>query len=192
MVESKFYQKNTVSNNSNNLKKIIRKVVTKVLLTIIVTLILLIFFKTNSDFKALFNKYVYNTSLPFTDFKELYDTYFLGKEESKSNEVFEEKLSYSDDSLYEDGVKLTVSKNYLVPALDSGIVVFIGDKDKYGKTVIVQQVNGVDVFYGNINSNVNMYDYIEKGSLIGESIDTTLYLAFQKEGKFANYKEYLK
>lgn len=192
MVESKFYQKNTVSNNSNNLKKIIRKVVTKLLLTIIVTLILLISFKTNSDFKALFNKYVYNTSLPFTDFKELYDTYFLGKEESKSNEVFEEKLSYSDDSLYEDGVKLTVSKNYLVPALDSGIVVFIGDKDKYGKTVIVQQVNGVDVFYGNINSNVNMYDYIEKGSLIGESIDTTLYLAFQKEGKFANYKEYLK
>ena len=192
MVESKFYQKNTVSNNSNNFKKIIRKVITKVLLTIIVTLILLISFKTNSDFKALFNKYVYNTSLPFTDFKELYDTYFLGKEESKSNEVFEEKLSYSDDSLYEDGVKLTVSKNYLVPALDSGIVVFIGDKDKYGKTVIVQQVNGVDVFYGNINSNVNMYDYIEKGSLIGESIDTTLYLAFQKEGKFANYKEYLK
>ena len=192
MVESKFYQKNTVSNNSNNFKKIIRKVITKVLLTIIVTLILLISFKTNSDFKALFNKYVYNTSLPFTDFKELYDTYFLGKEESKSNEVFEEKLSYSDDSLYEDGVKLTVSKNYLVPALDSGIVVFIGDKDKYGKTVIVQQVNGVDVFYGNINTNVNMYDYIEKGSLIGESIDTTLYLAFQKEGKFANYKEYLK
>ena len=192
MVESKFYQKNTVSNNSNNFKKIIRKVITKVLLTIIVTLILLISFKTNSDFKALFNKYVYNTSLPFTDFKELYDTYFLGKEESKSNEVFEEKLSYSDDSLYEDGVKLTVSKNYLVPALDSGIVVFIGDKDKYGKTVIVQQVNGVDVFYGNINTNVNMYDYIEKGSLIGKSIDTTLYLAFQKEGKFANYKEYLK
>ena len=105
-------------------------------------------------------------------------------------ETFTEKLTYSDESLYEDGVKLTVSNNYLVPAIDSGIVVFIGDKDKYGKTVIIQQMNGVDVFYGNINSNVNMYDYIEKGSLIGESLDNTIYLAFQKEGNFVSYKDY--
>ena len=94
--------------------------------------------------------------------------------------------------MYEDGVKLIVKSNYLVKAIDSGIVVFIGDKDKYGKTVIVQQVNGVDVFYGNVNSSVNMYDYVEKGSLIGEVIDTNLFLAFQKEGNFVDYKEYIK
>ncbi len=94
--------------------------------------------------------------------------------------------------MYEDGVKLTVESNYLVKSLDSGIVVFIGDKDKYGKTVIIQQMNGVDVFYGNVTSSVNMYDYVEKGSLIGETIDTNLYLAFQKEGSFVDYKEYIK
>ena len=163
-----------------------------ILLTIIITLILLISFKTNNDFKRLFNKYVYNTSLPFTDFKELYDKYFLGKDENEVVQTFVEKITYYDKSLYEDGVKLTVSDNYLVPAIDSGIVVFIGDKDKYGKTIIVQQVNGVDVFYGNVNNNVNMYDYVEKGSLIGEAIDTNIYLAFQKEGKFVSYKDYLK
>lgn len=192
MVESKFYKKKNQSNDSSNFKKYIKKITTKVLLTIIVTLILLIGFKTNTDFKAMFNKYVYNTSLPFIDFKELYDKYFLGKEDNETTQTFVEKLTYSDQSLYEDGVKLTVSNNYLVPAIDSGIVVFIGDKDKYGKTVIVQQMNGVDVFYGNINSNVNMYDYIEKGSLIGESLDDTIYLAFQKEGNFVSYKDYLK
>ena len=122
----------------------------------------------------------------------MYDKYFLGKEKNEVEETFTEKLTYSDESLYEDGVKLTVSNNYLVPAIDSGIVVFIGDKDKYGKTVIIQQMNGVDVFYGNINSNVNMYDYIEKGSLIEESLDNTIYLAFQKEGNFVSYKDYLK
>ena len=37
-----------------------------------------------------------------------------------------------------------------------------------------------------------MYDYIEKGSLIGESLDNTIYLAFQKEGNFVSYKDYLK
>ena len=192
MVESKFYNKKNISNNRNNLRKVIRNTITKVLLTIIITLILLISFKTNNDFKRLFNKYVYNTSLPFTDFKELYDKYFLGKDENEVVQTFVEKITYYDKSLYEDGVKLTVGDNYLVPAIDSGIVVFIGDKDKYGKTIIVQQVNGVDVFYGNVNNNVNMYDYVEKGSLIGEAIDTNIYLAFQKEGKFVSYKDYLK
>lgn len=193
MVESKFY-KNKQNNNSNKeIKNYLTNILTKILITIIITLILLIGFKINLDFKEKFNKYVYNTSLPFTNFKEIYDKYFLGttpKENTK--EVFNESLAYTSKSMYEDGVKLTVSKNYLVKAINSGIVVYIGEKDKYGKTVIVQQVNGVDVFYGNINSNVTMYDYIEKGSLVGETIDTKLYLAFQKEGKFVNYKEYLK
>ena len=193
MVESKFYKKKEKKSN-NYLKKHIRVFITKILLTIIVTLILLISFKVNLDFKSTFNKYVYNTSLPFTDFKELYDKYFLGsKENNNSTEtVFNENLVYTDKSMYEDGVKLTVESNYLVKALDSGIVVFIGDKDKYGKTVIIQQMNGVDVFYGNVTSSVNMYDYVEKGSLIGEVIDTNLYLAFQKEGSFVDYKEYIK
>ena len=180
MVESKFYKKKEPQHN-NNLKKHIRVFITKVLLTIIVTLILLIGFKTNLEFKSNFNK-------------ALYDKYFLGtKEESnETKEVFNEDLVYTDKSMYEDGVKLTVESNYLVKSLDSGIVVFIGDKDKYGKTVIIQQMNGVDVFYGNVTSSVNMYDYVEKGSLIGETIDTNLYLAFQKEGSFVDYKEYIK
>ena len=71
MVESKFYKKKEPQHN-NNLKKHIRVFITKVLLTIIVTLILLIGFKTNLEFKSNFNKYFYNTSLPFTDFKTLY------------------------------------------------------------------------------------------------------------------------
>lgn len=191
MIESKFYNNN--NNNSNNkIKKVIRGFINQILLTIIVVLILLISFKVNLDFKNNFNKYVYNTSLPFTDFKELYDKYFLGNENDDTKEVFNEDLAYTNKSMYEDGVKLTVDDNYLVKALNSGIVVFIGEKDKYGKTVIVQQVNGVDVFYGNVNASVNMYDYIEKGSLIGEAIDKKLYLAFQKEGNFVDYKEYIK
>ncbi len=187
MVESKFYKK---SKANGNLKKYFKMFVTKILLTIIVTLLLLIGFKTSLEFKSSFNKYIYNTSLPFTDFKELYDKYFLGSDDTLE-EVFSETLVYKDKSVYEDGVKLTVDANYLVKALDSGIVVYIGEKDKYGQTVIVQQVNGVDVFYGNVKASVNMYDYVEEGSLIGEVIDTSLYLVFEKEGSFVDYKEYI-
>ena len=54
--------------------------------------------------------------------------------------VFNENLVYEDASVYKDGVKLKVDSNYLVPIIESGIVVFIGEKDDYGKTVIIEQV----------------------------------------------------
>jgi stage IV sporulation protein FA len=80
----------------------------------------------------------------------------------------------------------------MVPVLEDGIVVFMGEKEGYGNTVIVEQVNGVDVYYSNINSNnIKLYDYVEKGKLLGEVKDTKLYLVFQKDGKFLNYKKYL-
>ena len=189
-MESKFYKKDN-KNNYNTLN-LIKKYINKILITIIITLILLIAFKVNVNFKSVFNKYVYNTYLPFSDIKKVYDEYFLGKDNKEVVSVFNEKINYSDLNMYEDGVKLTVKKNEFINALESGVVVYVGDKDKYGNTVIVQQVNGVDVFYGNIKSNVKMYDYIEKGSLIGESLNNNIYLVFQKEGKFVPYKEYLK
>ena len=76
--------------------------------------------------------------------------------------------------------------------LESGIVVFIGKKDEYGDTIIIQQIDGIDVWYGNVtNSNIKIYDYVEKGQLLGEVVDNKLYLVFQKKGEYLNYKEYL-
>ncbi len=80
----------------------------------------------------------------------------------------------------------------MVPNLNSGIVVFIGEKEDYGNTIIVQQMNGIDAWYGNIDTtSIKLYDYVEKGIMLGETKDTTLYLAFQKDGNFHQYKEYL-
>ena len=121
-----------------------------------------------------------------------YAMFTVSKEKGNAISIVTGNLEYKLTVDEEETNKLTVESNYLVKSLDSGIVVFIGDKDKYGKTVIIQQMNGVDVFYGNVTSSVNMYDYVEKGSLIGETIDTNLYLAFQKEGSFVDYKEYIK
>ena len=89
-------------------------------------------------------------------------------------------------------MKLTVSKEYLVPVIDSGMVVFIGDKEKYGKTVIVQQVNGIDVWYSSLeNVSVQLYDYVEKGDLLGDVKDTSLILVFKKDGKVLDYEKEL-
>ena len=106
--------------------------------------------------------------------------------------VFNENIAYQKANVYKDGVELKVSNQYMVPTIESGIVVFIGEKEGYGNTVIIEQVNGIDVWYSNIKiSDIKMYDYIEKGSLLGESLDNKLYMVFQKEGKYLDYKEYI-
>ena len=193
MVESKFYKDNKSSKSKNNLFK---NIVLRVLITIIVTLILLIGFKMNNNFKKTFYHYVYEENFPFSTVKnflqEKFGTSLTFDKIVTDEEVFNEKLSYKDKSLYHDGVKLTVSSEYMIPSLESGIVVYIGEKENYKQVVIVQQMNGVDVWYGNIKqANVKLYDYVEKGSLIGQVDNKTLYLVFQKEGKFVDYQSYL-
>ncbi len=193
MVESKFYKDNKSSKSKNNLFK---NIVLRVLITIIVTLILLIGFKMNNNFKKTFYHYVYEENFPFSVVKnflqEKLGTSLTFDKIVTDEEVFNEKLSYKDKSLYHDGVKLTVSSEYMIPSLESGIVVYIGEKENYKQVVIVQQMNGVDVWYGNIKqANVKLYDYVEKGSLIGQVDNKTLYLVFQKEGKFVDYQSYL-
>lgn len=72
------------------------------------------------------------------------------------------------------------------------MIVFIGDKENYGKTIIVEDLDGVYNWYGNIdNSSLKLYDYVEKGSLIGEA-SLKLYLVFSKGDKFLDYEEYIK
>ena len=125
---------------------------------------------------------------PSTDF--IFKDLIISKE--KVLLVFNETLKYSDQTLYKDGVALTVENNYLVPILENGMVIFVGEKEGYNKTVIVEQVDGLEIWYGNLeNINVNLYDYVEKGNLIGEITDNTLYLVYKKDGEVIKYDDRL-
>ena len=189
-------ERNTVLKERLVLKKCIKRFISQTLLSIIILLIGLILIKKNPALKPELKKKIYEDSIDFIKVKELYDNYLgdivptktIFKEEKA---VFNEKLSYTNKEKYKDGVKLTVSDNYLVPAIQSGIVVFIGDKDGYGNTIIIEQTDGVDVFYSNMGEvKVSLYDYIDKGTLIGE-VNKSLILLFQKEGKIIDYKNYI-
>ena len=154
--------------------------------------------KSNYSLKNNFYKYVYQDNIKFATINNWYTSkfgtplpfsQFLNSYETIP--VFDEKLNYIDASKYKDGVCLSVDYQYLVPSLDSGIVIFIGDKEGYGKTVIVQQENGIDVWYSNLEEiNVKLYDYIKKGNLIG-MVNQNLYLVFIKNGDVIDYKEYI-
>ncbi len=172
------------------------KYITKILITIIITLVILILMKSNSGFKNSFYEKVYNTSFSFAKVNKLYEKYVgsfpVLDKYNEAQPVFKETLTYKNKSKYKDGVKLEVESNYLVPISESGVVVFVGEKDGYGKSVIIQRIDGIDELYGNIDTvNVELYDYVKKGTLLGNCNDY-LYLVYKKDGKVLNYEEVFK
>ena len=150
--------------------------------------------KSNSSFKTNFYKYVYDTNFSFTKISNLYNKYFGNIIEIptyKEETVFNEKINYQDKEPYLDGVKLKVDKNYSVINQEKGMVVYIGKKENYGNVIIIEQTNGIDVWYGNIeNVDVILYDYVEAGKVLGEVHDY-LYLVYKKDGNTLNYEDYI-
>lgn len=171
-------------------------ILNRILITGVLTIVCLIFLKRNASFKSFFYNNVLSINFNFASINSLYSKYFGGSLPfsdifSETKTVFNEHLNYDGSSDYLDGVSLNVGSDYLVPSLDTGLVVFIGDKEGYGNTIIVQQVNGVDVWYSNLSDvSVNMYEYVSKGSFIG-NCDNNLILVFKKDGNVLDYRKYV-
>lgn len=188
--------KNNKKQTDNNLKKYLTNLLVRSLIVVVILFSLAIIYKGNSSFKDSISSYFFEEEISFTKIKKVYDKYLGGllpikREESNVTEVFNEKLNYSDSSIYYDGVKLSVAEGYLVPSIEEGMVVFLGDKENYGKTIIIESLDGVEYWYGNINStSLKLYDYVEKGALVGE-VNNNLYMVFSENGNYLNYEEYI-
>ena len=160
------------------------KFLNKICVSIIIVLVLLILMKNNNKLKMDFFNKVYNSNISFSYFNKIYEQYI------KSNDVepvFSEKLNYITKEKYLDGVKLTFNENTLIPLNESGVVIY-----KSNDTMIIQRVDGVDEVYANMNNiNAKLYDYIKKGTIVGE-VNNSLYLSYKKDGVFLNYEEYFK
>ena len=179
------------------LKKNIKRFLNKVLLTILIVLIGMIAIKNNKELKEQIKKHLYEESIPFQKIKKVYEKNFgnifsVNKKIKETKPVLNEKLSFKKIETYQKGAKLLVSDHYMVPILESGVVVYIGEKELLGNTIIVEQIDGIDTFYSNISiHNIKLYDYVEKGEWIGEVKDNELFLTFQKNGEYLDYKEYI-
>lgn len=190
----KIINKDKKTNGNNKTYKII----TKLMILGIIFLGILIFSKVSDESKITIYNKIFGSNFSFAAINKWYKQY-LGeilpiKSLFKDPEpVFNEKLVYSSLNIYKDGVELKVEDQYLVPIYNDGIVTFVGEKEDYGKTVIIEQSDGIEVWYGNIkNLNIGIYDYVEKGSLLGESNGKYIYMVFKKDGKALDYKDYLK
>ncbi len=178
---------------SSNKKRIINKYLTRFMLAIIFFLASIIFTNISDTNLLLYKEYVLTESLPFTKIKNWYEELFgsvLPKSENTQT-VMSGKLVYKEITDYLDGESLTVNAKSLVNALASGVVVYSGEKEGYGNTVIIQGIDGADIWYGNLeNISVSLYDYIESDTILGNTTDEYLYLVIKKDNKFIKYEDY--
>ena len=179
----------------DNKKGSILKFINKCLMAILLGVITLIVMEYSPKFKNFMNDEVLSKNISFGFIGKLYNKYFgdvLPTNNQDVVTVFNEKLNYSNIEKYFDGEKLTVSNNYLVPVIDSGIVVFVGEKEGFGKVITVEQEDNVTITYGNIlNTDIKLYDYVTKGKFLGETDGNTLYLLINKDNQYISYETYL-
>lgn len=170
----------------------------KFLLCSCLFLLLGIICKLDNSYKIYLEKKIYKDYLDFSSVRLFYDKYMGGvfPIENSINKgvvsVFNEELNYKSLESYKDGASLEVDYNYLVPSINKGLVVYVGEKEGYGNVVIIEGDNNIDIWYGNLrNTVVSLYDFVSSGSYIGEVCDNKLYLVYTKKNNFLDYRKYL-
>lgn len=193
----------TKENNNKNReeKKVIylKGLISRTLITIIFVLSSMIFTNLSENNEKLYKKYVLEDSLGFTKISNLYKKVFghvdiltPTKKENSDIAVFG-SINYKNIENFKNSNKLTVGTNEIINVITSGIVVFIGEKEELGNTIIIQGNDGYDIWYSNItDTNITIYDYIESGTILGTSNSEDIYLTISKDGKYLSYEEYTK
>ena len=176
-------------------KKYIKGFISRCMLCIIIFLLISIVCNFSDSNLLWFKNNIYNTSINFSFFNRVYNKYidkYMPFDIYKEKMVMTEELVYESKEDYLNGVSLKVGNSYNFYSLCGGIVVYIGNKEGLGETVIIQGTDGIDYWYSNLdNLSVNLYDYIEKDVLLGVSKNEYVYLTFLKNGEYIDYEEFI-
>ncbi len=183
--------------NKDHIKddKKISRIFSKILLSIILILISCIYIHLDKENLNKFKKYLFEDNLTFAKINEGYHKLFGSLFPSVTNNedtiLASNNVSLNEIEEYNDGYKIMTNKNTPISVITSGIVVFLDEKEGYGKTAIIQGIDGYDIWYGNItDSSVKLYDYVEKGFILANSNDDFYYNVFYKDGNKVSYEEY--
>ena len=172
-------------------KKYIKSLVIRGLLSIVLFLALSIFINYSDKNLLFFKKNIYDKTLNFSVFANAYQKYF-GKvlPDARVLAVNKSSMEYTEFNKFHDGASLMGVK--AVSPFKSGIVVFIGEKENYGNTIIIQGMDGIDYWYGNVEDvAVKLYDYLESDTIIANAKGNVLYVVFTKNGEVLDFEEYL-
>ena len=174
-------------NKSSKKGSLFKRLLSKLFTVIIFTMLVVIGSNYSPSFRNFIIDEVLNNTMDFSKINKLINN---ASNVFKSDEIVSVSSDIKEESEeYLDGIKYKVNKNSDIILKDSGIVTFIGEKKGYGNTVIIQQSNGYYAWYGNIKESIKLYDYVEKGSVIGNSKTEEYYYALFKDDKKVNINE---
>lgn len=198
MIDQNSFNLDKKKEKKSLIKNLVFSMIIKSLIVVVIFLGSLIYIKQSNDNKNKFKNVVYNNSLSFAKIYDVYKKYlgdvipFKNIFKDNTKLVSSEKLSYEQIKKEDNGYILSVSKDYITPSITSGIIVEKKVSSKYENVITVQDKNGLNITYGLIkNTNVKLYDYIEKGEIIGQASEE-LYLSFKKDNKYLSYEKVLK
>lgn len=162
----------------------------KLLITVIIVLVCLIVCNFNSDLRDSFVKEVLEDNMDFGNFNMLYKKFMIDSEESIV--VSDTMLDISDMEVVDGRYRFNYGIDYQVEVLKSGIIVYVGDKDNLGDTVIVQGNDGIDIWYSGITlKEYGLYDYVSNGDILGLSNDVYITISIYEDGELLKYEEYI-
>ena len=140
-------------------QKNISKFFTKILCCLIFLFASLIFTSYSEENLALYHKWVFEENFNFMAFKNFYQN--IASSNPKKDEdkmVFGQTLEYTNITPYQNGQSLEIGVDVPINSLGGGIVVFVGEKEGFNKTIIIQGSDGYDIWYGNLeNIDINIY-----------------------------------
>ena len=189
----KRHQKRIHENYQDDKK--ISKIFSKILLSIIFILASCIYIHLDENNLTKYKKYLFEDNLTFAkinaSYQKIFGSLFPSVTSNNTDVLASNEVVLNEVEEYLDGYKIKTSKNTPINVITSGIVVFLDDKEGYGKTAIIQGIDGYDIWYGNITDpSVKLYDYVEKGSILANSSDEFYYNVFYKDGNKVGYEEY--
>ena len=191
----KSLEKLGVKHEETKKKSKILSFINKTLSAIFLGLVFLIIMEYSPKFKNFMQNEVLDKNISFAFFSKIYNKYFgevLPNSDKNVVKVFKEKINYSNKEKYSNGYKLKVEKNYLVPVIESGVVVFIGEKEDLGNVIVIEGEDKTTMTYGNIkNDDIKLYEYVNAGKYLGEVNGDYLYLIIQKDGEYLDIETYL-
>ncbi|MDD2504905.1 MAG: M23 family metallopeptidase [Bacilli bacterium] len=172
-------------------KNYIKSLFIRILISIIIFLTISIFINYNDKCFLFFKKNIYDKTLNFSSFTNIYNKYFGAiLPEAEDLKVNKNELIYKEANIFHDGAVLSGVSS--VSPFKSGIVVFIGEKENYGETIIIQGMDGIDYWYGNLSDiSIKLYDYIESNTVIANAKDNNLYVVFIKKGQVLDFEEFI-
>ena len=190
MKDSKYYKKKLKKQGKDDERLSI--LFSKLLLAVIFVLGSLVLTNFSSSLKDKYVKEVLEKNIDISYINKFYNKY-IGRGKKEEEEVLVANLDSSKE--YEkvgESVKFTMEAEEPITTLEGGIIVFIGDKDDLGNTVIVQGNDGIDIWYSNIlMTDYSLYDYVSKGDKLGVSMSDNYLVTIKKDDKTLEYEEYI-